>query len=379
MTYRSESEALRARADSLEQDLQRQKVEVAEGRAAKAKAKALEQELAAARAKLAKLERRQTPKPGASSPKIVALVLGIVSLMAAGAMSFVFMRAPVERPIKSPPAIALPTPPVKPELVPPRPQPRTTPATAVRVPSSAPSGTLGRNVIQRVVSQHMRSVQFCYERELLKYPGLNGKIVVDWTIGTHGGVTAAKVGSSTLASKGVARCVLRRIRSWRFPAPRGGSVQIRYPFVFRSQGGGAPSPPKPAAGYGRGGADGLPTVRLGTPSTAIPKSGELSGELVRRQLRRHIREIKACYEPLMVGRAPLHGKLVLEWTIALDGTVKAAKLASSTFTPPAGLISCVLGKVRSWRYPRPAPRAIVVRYPFLFTTFYKGSGPRGSR
>lgn len=376
MTYRSESEALRARADSLEQDLQRQKAELAEGRAAKAKARALEQELAAARAKLAKLERRQTPKPRTSSPKIVALILGIVSLMAAGALSFLFMRAPVERPIKSHPAIALPIlrPPAVPQ--PPRPQPLTTPATAVRVPSSTPSGTLGRNVIQRVVSQHMRSVQFCYERELLKYPGLTGKIVVDWTIGTRGDVTAAKVGFSTLASPGVARCVLRRLRSWRFPRPRGGSVQVRYPFVFRSQGGGAPSPPKPAAGYGRGGADGFPTVRLGTPSTAIPKSGELSGELVRRQLRRHIREIKACYEPLMVGRAPLHGKLVLEWTIALDGTVKAAKLASSTFTPPAGLVGCVLGKVRSWRFPRPARRAVVVRYPFLFSAFNKGNGLR---
>ena len=38
------------------------------------------------------------------------------------------------------------------------------------------------------------------------------------------------------ARPAVSTCILALIRTWRFPQPVGGSVQVRYPFVFRVQG-----------------------------------------------------------------------------------------------------------------------------------------------
>lgn len=100
----------------------------------------------------------------------------------------------------------------------------------------ASGGVLSRAAIQKVVSAHMNRVQACYERQLLTSPGLSGKIVFDWVITTSGSVGSARQVSSSLRSAAVASCILREIRKWRFPHPVGGSVNVRYPFVFRVQG-----------------------------------------------------------------------------------------------------------------------------------------------
>jgi hypothetical protein len=235
MTYRSESEALRARADSLEQDLQRQKVEVAEGRAAKAKAHALEQELEHARAQLAKLERRLEPKPRASSPKRAVLAFSIISLAAVGGASYFFMaRGAPERETAAVAVSSQPPAPVKPAPV-----TQLTPeakTAEVAVPAVRVGGTSHKAAIRRVIRRHLREVKFCYERELVKQPKLGGKLVFRWTIGKTGAVTSVKLQSSTIAAPGTANCILRRIRRWRFPPPAKGPVEISYPFVFRSSG-----------------------------------------------------------------------------------------------------------------------------------------------
>jgi pSer/pThr/pTyr-binding forkhead associated (FHA) protein len=100
----------------------------------------------------------------------------------------------------------------------------------------ASGGQLSREAIQQVVGQHMNDVQACYERQLITSPGLSGKIVFDWVIEMSGGVSSARQASSSMASPAVATCILALIRTWRFPSPVGGSVQVRYPFVFRVQG-----------------------------------------------------------------------------------------------------------------------------------------------
>jgi len=100
----------------------------------------------------------------------------------------------------------------------------------------ATGGILDRGAIQKVVNAHMAAIQRCYEVQLLKSPGLAGKIVFDWVIATSGSVSSARQVSSSMQSPGVATCILSQIRTWRFPQPVGGSVQVRYPFVFRVQG-----------------------------------------------------------------------------------------------------------------------------------------------
>ncbi len=107
-------------------------------------------------------------------------------------------------------------------------------ATARSIAST--QGTVDREAVARVINSHLNEVHGCYERALLKDPGLAGKVVLEWTIGSAGRVTAAKTKSSTLRNASVEACILSNLKTWTFPAPKGGVVIITYPFLFNSVG-----------------------------------------------------------------------------------------------------------------------------------------------
>jgi hypothetical protein len=101
---------------------------------------------------------------------------------------------------------------------------------------SAPQGSIDREAVAKVINSHLQEVHACYERALLKDPGLAGKVVLEWTIGGAGRVTAAKTKSSTLNNASVEACILNSLKGWAFPTPKGGVVIISYPFIFNSVG-----------------------------------------------------------------------------------------------------------------------------------------------
>jgi outer membrane biosynthesis protein TonB len=101
---------------------------------------------------------------------------------------------------------------------------------------SAAQGSIDREAVAKVINSHLQEVHACYERALLKDPGLAGKVVLEWTIGGGGRVTAAKTKSSTLRNSAVESCILSNLKTWTFPAPKGGVVIITYPFLFNSVG-----------------------------------------------------------------------------------------------------------------------------------------------
>jgi outer membrane biosynthesis protein TonB len=99
-----------------------------------------------------------------------------------------------------------------------------------------PQGNIDREAVAKVINSHLQEIRGCYERALLKDPGLAGKVVLEWTISTTGSVSAAKTKSSTLKNASVEGCILSALKSWQFPQPRGGVVIISYPFLFNSVG-----------------------------------------------------------------------------------------------------------------------------------------------
>lgn len=107
-------------------------------------------------------------------------------------------------------------------------------ATARSIAST--QGTVDREAVARVINSNLHEVHGCYERALLKDPGLAGKVVLEWTIGANGRVVAAKTKSSTLRNASVESCILSKLKSWTFPSPKGGVVIITYPFLFNSVG-----------------------------------------------------------------------------------------------------------------------------------------------
>lgn len=97
-------------------------------------------------------------------------------------------------------------------------------------------GTLDRDEIQKVINANIGAIQRCYERELLKTPGLSGKVQVEWNIGTSGSVRGVRQTFSNLNNNDVVNCIMSNIKSWQFPQPKGGEVVVNYPFIFKSIG-----------------------------------------------------------------------------------------------------------------------------------------------
>lgn len=97
------------------------------------------------------------------------------------------------------------------------------------------TGGLDREIIQRVVRQHYKELQYCYEKELQKDRTLAGQIDVKFTITGDGNVISAIHEGGSLKSALVANCVTGKIRRWVFPRQEGngGIVIVKYPFRFK--------------------------------------------------------------------------------------------------------------------------------------------------
>ena len=88
-------------------------------------------------------------------------------------------------------------------------------------------------VIASVIRRHLAGIQNAYNSALKKNPTLgSGKITVRFTITAGGSVGSASIIHDTLNSPALSGSILARIRSWRFPTVKSGSVTVVYPFVF---------------------------------------------------------------------------------------------------------------------------------------------------
>ena len=113
--------------------------------------------------------------------------------------------------------------------------------TVVSAPSSGfkqrgGGGSLARELIAKVINEHLGEVRGCYERALLKEAGLAGKLVLEWTIDLTGHVSEIKVKQATIKGSDVPNCIVGSLKNWVFPKPTGGTVIVSYPFLFNSVG-----------------------------------------------------------------------------------------------------------------------------------------------
>ena len=123
------------------------------------------------------------------------------------------------------------------------------------------------------------------------------------------------------------------------------------------------------SGYGRG-AGGLGGRRAHAPDV-IPGTanvrGSLDKEIIRRIIRRHINEVKFCYEQELTKKPQLGGRIMVQFTIAASGQVIASVLQNSTMGN-AKVENCTVQAVRRWEFPKPLGGGIViVSYPFVLT------------
>ena len=94
-------------------------------------------------------------------------------------------------------------------------------------------GSIDPELIRKVVHDHRAQIRTCYETQLSTKPSLSGKLISAWTIDQSGAVTEAHTQESTLHDHAVESCVASKIKTWRFPIPKGGGeVFVTYPFIF---------------------------------------------------------------------------------------------------------------------------------------------------
>lgn len=94
-------------------------------------------------------------------------------------------------------------------------------------------GPLSMEAIRAVIARHRAQIRYCFNKELTLAPDLGGKVVLRFTINERGYVASVIDTSNTTDSANLARCMRDRVRTWRFPAPRGGgTVIVNYPFLF---------------------------------------------------------------------------------------------------------------------------------------------------
>jgi TonB family protein len=95
--------------------------------------------------------------------------------------------------------------------------------------------------------------------------------------------------------------------------------------------------------------------------------GSLEKEMIRAEIRTHVDEVRSCYEEGLEIDRELKGRVMVQFTIAADGTVIASTLQSSTIGGKS-VNECIVAVVRCWRFPSPLGGGLViVSYPFVLT------------
>lgn len=94
-------------------------------------------------------------------------------------------------------------------------------------------GILDEKGVIATVRKGLPALRNCYEKGLNRNHALEGKISVEFTIGTSGRVMSVKAKTNSLGDPQVTTCVLGKFKSFKFAKPEGGSVKYVYPLMFK--------------------------------------------------------------------------------------------------------------------------------------------------
>ena len=100
------------------------------------------------------------------------------------------------------------------------------PASKAQTGNPTVKGSLSKDIVKRVIKQHLNEVRYCHEKELAKNPGLKGTVTIKFIISPTGAVQMSQIDSSTLDNASVETCIAKAVRRWTFPQPKGGGIVI---------------------------------------------------------------------------------------------------------------------------------------------------------
>jgi hypothetical protein len=202
------------------------------------------------------------------------------------------------------------------------------------------AGTLPPERIGDAVRAHLSDVRACPETAGLDSAQRGGQVTLKWQITPAGEVDSPSVVASTINHPATEQCIISMLKTWTFPKPEGGFVATSYAFLIGEKKAASPS------------SAGTAEIR-----------GSLNKELVRYGIRRHIQEVKACYEKHALEKN-LQGRIMVQFLILSTGEVGAASTQSSTLKD-TDTEQCILTALKTWTFPQPQGSVVVVSYPFV--------------
>jgi hypothetical protein len=96
----------------------------------------------------------------------------------------------------------------------------------------ATGGSLSKEEIAKVIQQYSSKISNCYEKALMKNSDISGRLQVEWVIEANGSVSDVKQAYSGMTQPDLSACILALFKQMKFPKPQGGSVKVKYPFIF---------------------------------------------------------------------------------------------------------------------------------------------------
>ena len=94
-------------------------------------------------------------------------------------------------------------------------------------------GDIDRELVRRYVRRKLAQITYCYEKELLGKPGLDGTVTADFTFNHVGAVIDS---SASGVDPTVSSCIAGVISTITFPKTAGGVYRIKYPFDLHTTG-----------------------------------------------------------------------------------------------------------------------------------------------
>ncbi|MBA2540277.1 MAG: TonB family protein [Deltaproteobacteria bacterium] len=91
------------------------------------------------------------------------------------------------------------------------------------------TGSMGKDVVRKVMKDNVTKLQFCYEKTLMMNPGIEGKVMAKFTIEPQGSVSDVKCEG---VHPDVEECVSKAVKELKFP-PSAAKVEVSYPFTFK--------------------------------------------------------------------------------------------------------------------------------------------------
>ena len=108
------------------------------------------------------------------------------------------------------------------------------------------------------------------------------------------------------------------------------------------------------------------------PAVIRPEATEVTGSLapdvIQRVIRRHVTEVRHCYDVGLSSDPNLSGRITISFVIGVTGTVSTARVTASTFPPSRTSVSvgeCITAAVGRWMFPAPDGGSVTVNYPFV--------------